>query len=103
MYPLKHWLAGFRGGVFGLAVGLALAVVCLRQYEPVWGLAAVVALLLSAWGLAGTLWLVIIRRWLASYIPADGVSQVGIIVRFMDYLIVVAGIVMAVCCYMYRP
>ena len=102
MYLLKHWLASFRGGIMGLFLGMALAVVCLRQYVPVWGLAAVVAMMLLACALVGALWLVVIRRWLVRYVPADGVSRVGIFVRFMDYLVVVAGIVMLAFCYMYR-
>ena len=103
MDPLKHWLAGYRGGITGLFLGMALVVFCLRQYVPVWGWAVVVTMLLSAWGLVGTLWLVIIRRWLIRFIPADRVSFVGIFVRFMDYLIVVAGIVMSTFCYLDRP
>ena len=67
------------------------------------GLPITVAVLLSAWGSVGTVWLLILRRWLTKFVPDDGVSPIGDIVTFVDYLVGVTGIVLSVVCYLYHP
>lgn len=102
MSLMTYWLARYRGVVTGLFIGLVAGGFFMAQAEPMWGGPGAVLMMLTIWGMLGLAWVMVFRRWLARYIPAEGVSRAGAFVAFGDSLLFALGVALSVVGYMRR-